>query len=151
MRCCICASGCSGCTTNLRRNEDEHEKEMVDRAAGDYRNPAVYLRGRRSGDASVELAAASALRLADAWLLAGSGIAGAVPDSVRRAAPRRTGRAWRRPMARALPEYESGGAGEIPESDGRGLQLRFARYRILRPTSFRGNSPNQNPHLCRKE
>src|SRR5271165_3354664 len=103
MRCCICASGCSGCTTNLRRNEDEHEKEMVDRAAGDYRNPAVYLRGRRSGDASVELAAASALRLEDAWLLAGVGIAGAVPDSVRRPAAWRARRAWWPRLRTRLP------------------------------------------------
>ena len=46
--------------------------------------------GRGSGDAAVELAASTDVRLADTWLLAGVRITGAVPDSFRR-----TGRAGR--------------------------------------------------------
>src|SRR5208282_3704327 len=100
---------------------------MVDRATGDYRNSAVYLRGRRSGDASVELASAPTVRLADAWLLASVGIARALPDFVRRPAARWTGRAWWARMARALSEHESGGAGEIPEGDGGGVRVRSVK------------------------
>jgi hypothetical protein len=69
--------------------------------------------------------------MADAWLLASAGIAGAVPDSVRRTAPRRAGRTWWAPMARAVPEYESGGAGEISSGDGRGLSRGFSRCDVV--------------------
>src|ERR1700752_3059673 len=99
----------------------DYEKEMVlDCAAGDCGDSAIYLRGRRGGDASVELAAAAAVRMANARLLASPGITGPVPDFVRRAGrPRPRPPA---PLARPLQEDDPGRAGEIPPSDGRRLR-----------------------------
>src|ERR1700722_5239008 len=106
--------------------------EMVlDGAAGDSRDGAVCLYWRGSGDALVELAASAAVRLAHAWLLASVGVAGAVPDSVRRTAPWGVGPTWWAPMARAVPEHEPGRAGEISAGHGGGLQRRFTRSGVV--------------------
>src|SRR5437764_3180846 len=89
MRCFICASDCKTFTTNLRKHEEtEHETEIkksnLDRSAGHPGDPALCLHWRRNSDASVELAAAGAVRMAANYLLAGCGTAGSVPHSVRR-------------------------------------------------------------------
>src|SRR5438552_4440928 len=62
---------------------------VLDCAAGDCSAAAVCVHWRRSRDAPVELAAAAPVRVADAGILASAGLAGAVPDSVRRSG------AWR--------------------------------------------------------
>src|SRR5580692_1047686 len=96
---------------------------MVLDSAGGCRYGAVCLRGRRSGDASLELAAPAAVRLAHAWLLASAGIAGAVPNPVRWTGRPRASPQSRMALPRSLPQHESGGAGKIPESDGRGIRI----------------------------
>src|SRR5271166_6262241 len=77
-------------------------------------NRAFHFHWRRTGDASLELAAAVVVRMAANYLLAGGGIAGAVPDSVRR-------RRWARVSSIELPAADggalgaddAGGAGEV--------------------------------------
>lgn len=91
---------------------------VLDCAAGDCSDSAISLRGRRGGDAPVELAAATALRLADTRLLAGTGIAGTVPDSVRRTWAWGAGTAWWAALRTRLPEDESGGAGKASAGNG---------------------------------
>src|ERR1700689_4217585 len=97
---------------------------MVLDSAGNGRHGVVCLRGWRSGDAPVELAAAAVVRLGDAGLLAGSGIAGPEPGPVRRAGPPRASPQSRMALPRSLPEHESGRAGEISKGDGRGIRVR---------------------------
>src|SRR6266849_1889299 len=53
-------------------------------SAGDSGDPGIYRHRRRTSDAFVELAAATALRLAPDHLLASAGTSGAVPDPLRR-------------------------------------------------------------------
>src|SRR5258706_7145879 len=87
MRCCICGSDCKGYTTNLRKREEakhEQEKMVLPGAAGDSSDGVIYCCGRRSGDETVELAAARALWLAPDHLLARAWDSGTVPDLVRR-------------------------------------------------------------------
>src|SRR5579863_6654599 len=98
---------------------------VLDHSVRNHRNPAVSLCRRRSGDALVELAAASAVWLANAWLLASAGIAGLVPDPVWRTRPRRTRRPARPPLRSWLPQYVPGRAREVPQSDGGRLRLRL--------------------------
>jgi hypothetical protein len=98
---------------------------VLDRATGDYRDSTVYLCGRRSRDASVELAAAAVVRLANPRLLASACIAGTVPNSIRW-----TGRPRSRPqapLAGPLQEDDSGRAGKIPPSPARRLRIRISR------------------------
>jgi|SRR5579864_815633 len=100
---------------------------VLDCTAGDCSDSAIYLRRRRNGDASVELAAAAAVRMANPRLLAGAGTACAVPSIVRR-----TGRPRPRtqaPLARPLQEDDAGRAGKIPPSNGRRLRLRISQRR----------------------
>src|SRR5207302_5863015 len=64
--------------------EYKHKEEMdLDSAAGELRNDTIHLHGRRAGDASMELAAATAVRLAPNYLLAGARTVAALPDPVR--------------------------------------------------------------------
>src|SRR4029077_5961714 len=100
---------------------------VLDCAAGDCSNSTVYLCRRRSGDASVELAAAAAVRLANARLLASPGITGPVPDFVRRT--RRARSRPQAPLAGPLQEDDSGGGGKIPPSHGRRLWFRINQRR----------------------
>src|SRR5215471_7462655 len=101
----------------------------VDCTAGDYCDPAVSLYRRRSSDASVELAATAAVRMAHADVLAGVGIAGAVPDSFRWTRSWRSG-PWRRPpLPTRLPQHEPGGAGKVPTRYGRGVWVQFVERR----------------------
>src|ERR1039457_5989901 len=97
---------------------------VLDCAAGDCRDSAIYLRRRRSGDAPVELAAAATVRLADAWFLASVGTAGTVPDSVWWSGPWCTGRRTRPPLPRALQEHVAGGAGKVSPCHSNRLRLR---------------------------
>jgi len=114
----------------------EYEKEMVlDCTAGNYRDPAIRVRRRRSGDASMELAAAAAFRLAHADLLASAGIVGSLPDSVR---PSR-GTSWTRSrssLERSLQKDDARGTGKIPASDERRLRLRPVRKRERRAVTL---------------
>src|SRR5437899_2608555 len=98
---------------------------VLDCATGDCSDSAIYLRGRRGSDASVELAAAAAVRMANARLLASARITGPVPDSVRRT--RRARPRPQAPLARPLQEDDPRGARKIPPSDARRLRLRISR------------------------
>src|SRR5580700_6596681 len=101
---------------------------VLDCAAGDCGTFCVCLGRRRSGDASVELAAAAPIRLADARFLASVGIAGVVPDSVRRSGRPRTSPQPGMALPGSLPEDDAGGAGEVSPGNGGRLQRRFVRY-----------------------
>src|SRR5947208_3307825 len=84
MRCCSCANGCEVSTTNLGEGGTEDEKAMdLDGSAGDRRDDLIRVHWRRAGDASLELAAAAAVRLAANYVLAGAWTAAALPDLVR--------------------------------------------------------------------
>src|ERR1700688_1288805 len=73
----------------------EHEKEMdLDRPAGDSGHCVIRLPRGRDCDAPVELATATAVRLAHAHLLARARVVGTLPDLVRG-----VGRLWRRKRA----------------------------------------------------
>jgi RNA polymerase sigma factor (sigma-70 family) len=74
-------------TTSLRKHEELNMRKKMDfhGPAGDSGDTAVYLHRRRDRAASVELAAAAALRLASDHLLAGGWNSGAVPHPLRRA------------------------------------------------------------------
>src|SRR5579863_9336076 len=94
---------------------------VLDCAFGDRGDSVVYFHWRRGGHASVELAATAALRLENTWILASSGIAGAMPNSLRPS--RRTwGTRSGSPLERSLQEDDTGGAGKIPAGDGRGFR-----------------------------
>src|SRR2546425_865152 len=107
-------------------------------AAGDSRDACIYRHRRRSRAATVELAAAAALRLAPDYLVASAGTAGAVPDPLRRIwtprfrfirYPPSLSRAHGRPHGGALGHHAPRGAGTIP--------ARHARTSRLRPTHQR--------------
>src|SRR5215469_4403138 len=128
MPCFIYASVCSACTTSSRgERRGFYETEMVlDYSSSNYRDSAISLRWRRSCDASVELAAAAAIRLADADILAGAWTAGALPDSFRRTRP-----SWRTrretPLGWPLQTNDARRAREIPAGNAGGI--RFCRTR----------------------
>jgi RNA polymerase sigma factor (sigma-70 family) len=114
-------------TTNLRKHEGtEYEKENdFHGSAGDSGDAAIYLHRRRSSAASVELAAAAALRLAPDYVLAGSGNSGAVPDTVRRLwRPRLPPLQLAAAHGRALAAHDARGAGKIPAGYARTVRLR---------------------------
>src|ERR1039458_474723 len=64
--------------------ETESEETDFDCSTGDCGDAAIYLHRRRNRAASVELAAATAFRLAPDYLLAGDWTSGAVPNPFRR-------------------------------------------------------------------
>src|SRR5215467_3255996 len=100
---------------------------VLDCSVGDRGNFRVCLRRWRSGNAPVELVAAASVWLANAYLLAGVGIAGVVQDSIRRTRARGPARPSRPALPRAVPEYDARGAGEIPPGDGSRLRFRCGR------------------------
>src|SRR5207247_6134715 len=72
-------------TRSGKTRNTQHEKETdLDSTTGDHRDGGLHRNWRRTGDASVELAAADVVRMAANYLLAGCRTAGSVPDSVRR-------------------------------------------------------------------
>src|ERR1700739_3500521 len=93
---------------------------VLDRSAGHCCDSAIFVCRRRGGDALVELAAASAVWLANAYLLASPGIAGAMPDSVWRARTWRAGASRRARVSRA-------GAGHGARGGGRSFAKRWRR------------------------
>src|SRR5579872_243189 len=134
-----------------------YEKTMVlDCTVGDCGHSAVYLHRRRSRHASLELAAAPTLWLAHADVLASAGLAGAVPDPLRRT---RRPSSWTRPkpaVGRTLQEDDAGGAGKIPAGDERRLRrwgLRPRERQALRLGGGDGSllwypsSPSELPSL----
>src|SRR5215468_5040908 len=92
--------------------------EMVlDCSSGNYCDSAFYLHRRRSGDASVELAPAAAVRMVHADLLASPRPAGTMPCSLWRAGRPRPG-----PGAPpTLQKDHSRREGEVPPRHGGGL------------------------------
>src|ERR1700724_4618073 len=96
----------------------EHEKEMdLDRPAGDSGHCVIRLPRGRDGDAPVELATATAVRLAHAHLLARARVVGTLPDLVRG-----LGQLWRRKRAYSSShERRHGGAygGTHPRTVGK--------------------------------
>src|SRR5580692_5342573 len=92
------------------------------------RDPAFHLDWRRTGDASVELAAAHAVRMAANYRLASDRTAGPLPDSVRRLERRRSWPALQNAAAngrahgRALGEDDARGAREVPPELALSLQ-----------------------------
>src|SRR5437879_12400194 len=99
-------------------------------SAGNSGDAAVYRHRRRSGAATVELAAAAALRLAPDYFLASGWNSGAVPDPLRGIGTPRF-----RPLeippshVRALGAHDPRGAGTIPARHARPLRLRPIRQR----------------------
>jgi|SRR5579872_123429 len=85
---------------------------------------AIYLHRRRGSHASVELAAAAAVRMEGAYVLAGAGIAGAVPDLVRRTWRPSSWTRLQTSLGRTLQEDDAGGAGKIPSRHGGRVRLR---------------------------
>src|SRR5712692_2834286 len=94
-------------------------------SAGNSGDAAVYRHRRRSSAATVELAAAAALRLAPDYFLASGWNSGAVPDPLRGIGTPRF-----RPLeippshVRALGAHDPRGAGTIPARHARTLRLR---------------------------
>src|SRR6476660_3262759 len=107
---------------------------VLDCTVSNYWDPTFLVRWRRGGDALVELAAASAARMAHRGLLAGIGDAGAVPDFVRR--NRRSQRTSRPPrMERSLQTDDARRASEISPSDAAGIRIRSVRRPGCSPLS----------------
>src|SRR5690349_25023332 len=93
----------------------------LDGAAGDSRDGGVHHHWRRDRDATVELAAAAAVRREPDYLLASAWTAASLPDSVRR-----VGRIRRRKRAHASPHQRAHGrtngrthAGTVGKDDAR--------------------------------
>src|SRR5215831_16126363 len=105
----------------MMKRGNDYEKEMVvDRAGSNHRDSAFYLHRWRGGDASVELAATAAVRMANADVLAGARLAGFVSGSLRRTGrPRRSRRSGSEaPLGPPLQEDDSRRAGEVQAGDG---------------------------------
>lgn len=100
---------------------DYETKMVLDGAAGDLGDGGICFYRRRSGEAAVELAAATAVRLAVADLLAGLGVAGSGADSFRKAR-RPTRESWSALWKGLRQEDEPGRSREIPEGDGGGVR-----------------------------
>src|SRR5882724_3001461 len=75
---------------------------------------AFHLAWRRTCHASLELAAADAVRMAANYLLAGYRTAGSLPDSVRKLEWRRSSLQIRAENGRALGTDDARGAREVP-------------------------------------
>lgn len=103
---------------------DGYEKEMVDFCRGADCDGVVYLAGRRSGDALMELAAADAIRMEDDHLLAGARLAGALPASVWELdGPGRSAREFSAAHGREVGADDAGGARKIPARDASALRV----------------------------
>src|SRR5258708_22244581 len=86
---------------------------------------AVYLHRRRGGVAAVEFAAATTLRLASNYLLAGAGNTGPVPHPLRWIwTPRVSSLPFPPPHGGAPGADDSRGAGALPAGHARTLRLR---------------------------
>src|SRR5579863_6720648 len=85
------------------------------RPAGPRGNRVFLLDWRRAGDASLELADATSLRMAPDYLLAGFRIACALPDSVRRLG-------WPRPSLQYAPAHAGAHGRALGEDDARGAR-----------------------------
>src|ERR1700688_3232236 len=91
------------------------------RACGDS---AIYLHRRRNRDATLERAAAVALRLAADYVLASRWDSRAVPNSLRRNwTARFSSLALPSPDGRTLAAHDSRGTGTIPRRHARALRL----------------------------
>ena len=113
-------------------------------SAGDSGDSAICLHRRRARDASVELAAAAALRLAPDYFLASAWASGAVPDSVWRTWTARFRSLQCSPShayERALRKHDSGGAGTIPARHARRLGLRPIHRRDQRSMNSKTAAP----------
>src|SRR5579864_6872487 len=131
MRCCACGNGCEASMRNLREGGTQHEKKMdLDGSASDSGDTGVHRHRRRNRAASVELAAAAALRLAGGHVLASARDTGAVPHPVRRTWSTRVWPVQFPPAhGREVPADDAGGARAIPAADAGTLRLRPARGR----------------------
>src|SRR5215469_15530617 len=115
MPCFTYASVCNVCTTSLRgKPRGTYETTMVlDYSGGTYRNSTISLHRRTSRHASVELAAAAAVRLESAHVLAGACTLGIMPDSLWRT--RSSWRTWTETsLGGPLQTNDAGRAREIP-------------------------------------
>src|SRR5271169_3694001 len=102
---------------------------------GDRRFPRDW---RRSGDASVELAVADAVRMAANYLLAGVRTTGSVPDSVRRLGwSRRSSLQFSTAHGREVGAHDARGAREVPPGHALSLQRLYrSNQRIQGASKF---------------